>query len=104
MTSAICAPTVKIGFSEVIGSWKIIDISLPRIFRICSSEAAVRSMPRNSMVPDSMTPVGLGSSLRMERAVVVLPAPVSPTRPRLCPSPMSMEIPLTAFTVSSSVT
>src|SRR5438552_4781161 len=32
--SAICSPTVNTGFSEVIGSWKIIAISLPRIFGI----------------------------------------------------------------------
>ena len=32
--SAICSPTVKTGLSEVIGSWKIIEISLPRILRI----------------------------------------------------------------------
>ena len=30
--SAIWSPTVKTGFSDVIGSWKIIEISLPRIF------------------------------------------------------------------------
>ena len=34
--SAICSPTVNTGFSEVIGSWKIIAIRLPRIWRISS--------------------------------------------------------------------
>ena len=32
-TSAICSPTVKTGLSEVIGSWKIIAIALPRTSR-----------------------------------------------------------------------
>ena len=32
--SAICSPHVKTGLSEVMGSWKIIEISLPRILRI----------------------------------------------------------------------
>ena len=32
--SAICRPTVSTGFSEVIGSWKIIEMRLPRICRI----------------------------------------------------------------------
>ncbi len=30
----ICSPHVKTGLSDVIGSWKIIEISLPRIARI----------------------------------------------------------------------
>ena len=33
--SAICAPIFISGFSEVIGSWKIIAISLPHTSRIC---------------------------------------------------------------------
>ena len=34
--SAIWSPTVMTGLSEVIGSWKIIEISLPRMRRISS--------------------------------------------------------------------
>ena len=34
MTSITCRPIVNTGFSEVIGSWKIMLISLPRTFRI----------------------------------------------------------------------
>ena len=33
MASAIWSPTVNTGFSDVIGSWKIIAISLPRSAR-----------------------------------------------------------------------
>ena len=32
--SVICKPMVRIGLSEVIGSWKIIEMSRPRISRI----------------------------------------------------------------------
>ena len=45
MASAICSPTVNTGFSEVIGSWKIIAISLPRIFRICDGDRLRRFLP-----------------------------------------------------------
>ncbi len=43
--SAICSPTVNTGFSEVIGSWKIIEISLPRIFRIWGGGSSRRFLP-----------------------------------------------------------
>ena len=43
--SAIWSPTVIVGFSEVIGSWKIIPISLPRTCRIPSSLSAEISCP-----------------------------------------------------------
>ena len=36
MTSVTCIPIVKTGLSEVIGSWKTMLISLPRILRISS--------------------------------------------------------------------
>ena len=36
-TCSICRPIVSTGFSDVIGSWKIIAISRPRIVRICGS-------------------------------------------------------------------
>ena len=41
-------PMVSTGFSDVIGSWKIIAISRPRISRISSSESSRRSRPLNS--------------------------------------------------------
>src|SRR5262245_19417929 len=45
IASAICSPTVKTGFNEVIGSWKIIAISLPRILRICEGDRVRRFLP-----------------------------------------------------------
>ena len=35
----ICSPIERTGLSEVIGSWKIIEMSRPRISRISSSES-----------------------------------------------------------------
>ena len=46
-----CAPTVCTGFSDVIGSWKIMAISPPRISRRRSAGTVSRSSPRNNAVP-----------------------------------------------------
>ena len=43
--SAICQPTRYTGFSEVIGSWKIMAIPVPRIARIWSWFSVIRSRP-----------------------------------------------------------
>ena len=45
MASAICSPHVNTGLSEVIGSWKIIEISLPRILRIWDGLRSSRLRP-----------------------------------------------------------
>ena len=37
--SMICSPIDRTGLSEVIGSWKIMEMSRPRISRISSSES-----------------------------------------------------------------
>ncbi len=39
----IWSPTVKSGLRLVIGSWKIIAISLPRMARICFNGICARS-------------------------------------------------------------
>ena len=36
--SVICAPIVCTGLRDVMGSWKIMEISLPRIVRIWETE------------------------------------------------------------------
>ena len=43
--SIICRPTVNTGFKEVIGSWKIIEMSFPRILRMSRSLSFNRSLP-----------------------------------------------------------
>jgi hypothetical protein len=60
-------------------------------------------MPSKRMEPLSTLPVLEGRSRRIDRAVVVFPAPVSPTRPIVLPFPILRSIPLTASTVSRSV-
>ena len=47
----ICVPIVSVGFSEVIGSWKIIAISRPRTSSSCRSESFVRSRPSKMTEP-----------------------------------------------------
>ncbi len=98
--SAICLPTVMVGFSEVSGSWKIMPISLPRIFRICSSDKAVRSWPLSLMLPVAMCPP-VGSRFMIDKAVIVLPQPDSPTMPRVSPGSSWNETPSTACTTPS---
>ncbi len=43
--SAICSPQVNTGLSEVMGSWKTMEISLPRIFRSLFAGRVTRSTP-----------------------------------------------------------
>ena len=50
-TSAICLPMVMTGLSDVIGSWKIMEMSLPRRRSIASSLSARRSTPPSSTLP-----------------------------------------------------
>ncbi len=50
---------VIVGFSEVIGSWKIIATSLPRTSRICFSGIFTSSLPsRFTDAPDDVADVG----------------------------------------------
>ena len=87
------SPTLRRGFSDEIGSWKIICIR-GRILRSASPCSFVSSWPSNSTVPD----VGGGSWIDA-RASVDLPHPDSPTMPRVSPSLMSTLTPDTAFTL-----
>ena len=85
MASAICSPTVKTGFSEVMGSWKIIEISLPRIFRICAGGKSSRFLPLYMIRPSVMRPGGVGIRRMIDSAVTLLPQPDSPTTPSVSP-------------------
>src|SRR6266704_954165 len=64
----ICSPTVNTGFSEVIGSWKIIAISLPRIRRISAGESCSRSVPSKRICPSTIFPGGSGIRRRIDKA------------------------------------
>ncbi len=56
--SAICRSTVCSGLSEVIGSWKIIVMSLPRTLRSASSLTFSRSWPSKNTSPEGWLAAG----------------------------------------------
>src|ERR1041385_6250942 len=95
-------PMVCTGFSEVIGSWKIIEIRLPRYRRSSSFGIESRSSPSNTASP-------LMSILRPEfrpmivRQVTLLPEPDSPTIASVLPFSTENDTPSTARTMPSSV-
>ena len=101
MTSAIWYSTVLVGFRLVMGSWKIMETTLPRIDSICFSERVLISSPWTLTVPFTK-PGGEGISRRIDKPVVVLPAPVSPTRPMVSPLASLKLTPLRACTTSLS--
>ncbi len=97
--SEIWSPIVIVGLSDVIGSWKIMPISLPRTCRIWSSLSAEISRPSSRILPPVMCPPG-GSSCMMDSAVIVLPQPDSPTMPRHSPASRLRLTPSKACTVA----
>ena len=80
---------VSTGFSDDIGSWKIIAMRLPRTSRMSASLSCSRSRPSNSTEPPAMRPGGLCTSRNSESALTLLPHPLSPTSPTVSPSWMS---------------
>ena len=74
-------PTRLRGFSDAYGSWKIIIISR-RNGRISARERLRDVVARGSA---TVPPVG-SSSFMMQRAIVDLPQPDSPTTPSVSPS------------------
>src|SRR3954453_12382308 len=100
--SRICRPIVRTGFSDDIGSWKIIETSRPRIFRRVRSLCRIRSWPANTARPDSTRPLR-ASKPRIANDVTLFPHPDSPTMPSVSPAAMSKVIPFTACTVPRRV-
>ena len=73
--STIWVSTRRTGLRVIIGSWKIMAISAPRIARSRSGAAVVSSSPSSRIeLPSTMRP---GGSIRprMEKPVTVLPEP-----------------------------
>ncbi len=101
--SAIWSPIVKTGFRLVMGSWKIMEISLPRTLRISSSEAAVKSRSRSEIRESGSMRPGGSMSRRMDRQATVLPQPDSPTMPSVSPGLRVKLTPSTARTIPSAV-
>ena len=99
----ICWPAVNTGFSEVIGSWKIMDISFPRICCISRSVSLSRSFPSNRISPSTILPGGDCTIRRIEKEVTLFPQPDSPTMARVFPWAMEKSNPSTLWTTPSSV-
>src|SRR5262244_184460 len=96
MISMICASIVCSGLSEVIGSWKMIEMSLPRMPRIWLSDSDSNSCPLKRMLPDGCEAAGYGSNLSTDSALTDLPEPDSPTRATHSPRLISNEMRSTA--------
>ena len=99
--SAIWSPTVSTGLSEVIGSWKIIAMRLPRMrahlgFVELEEVAALEA----HAAADGARGRG-GSSRMIDSAVTLLPQPDSPTMPSVSPAWTSNDTPSTARTMPS---
>ena len=91
------------GLSDVIGSWKIIEMSLPRTSRISVSLSASNSRPSSRTSPATIRPGGLGISRMMDSAVMLLPQPDSPTTAKVSPRPTEKDTSLTAVTTPCRV-
>ncbi len=84
--SVICRPMVRSGFNDVIGSWKIMPMSPPRISRISASESCMISRPAKRISPRVMRPgSGSGMRRRIDSALTDLPEPLSPTMATVSP-------------------
>ena len=80
-TSAIWSPTVNTGFSEVIGSWKIIEMSVPRSCAQLAPGEPRAGCARRRGSRCRRRPIAFsgGSSPRIASEVTDLPLPDSPT-------------------------
>ena len=74
IASTSCFPIVCTGLSDVIGSWKIIEISFPRMSRSRDGFIVSRSSPFHSASPLE-TVLRLGLSPMIVRLVTRLPRP-----------------------------
>ncbi len=74
--SMICSPILSTGLREVMGSWKIMAISRPRMRRISSSESFSSSLPPSNLIrPEGMRAVPGGSRRITASAETDLPEP-----------------------------
>src|SRR6266550_3364505 len=103
MASPIWKPTLRTGFSEVIGSWNTIETSEPRTCRSSFFDIFSRSLPLKYASPRTILPGGCGMSPRIDIVLTLLPEPDSPTMPSVSPGYTSYVIPSTACTMPSSV-
>ena len=103
MAAAIWFPTRNTGLSEVMGSWKIMEMSLPRIACMDFSGKSSKFSPLRRMRPSTMRPGGSGTRRMIDSAVTLLPQPLSPTMARVLPADTLKDTPSTAKASPSSV-
>ena len=93
---------LETGFSDVIGSWKIMAIR----FR-GSAGARLRHLEQIAALEDRLAPAirpgGCGISRMIDSILTLFPEPDSPTIPSVSPAAMSYVTPSTAWTTPSSV-
>jgi hypothetical protein len=97
-------PMENTGFRLLIGSCRIIATCLPRSRCISRALFVKRSSPSSRTWPPRMRAAGRGVSRKIERHVMLLPEPDSPTRPSVWPSPTAKDTPSTALIVPQRVT
>ena len=103
IASAICLPTFMTGLRLVMGSWKIMAMSLPRTWRISASLMVRRSLSPSISDPSTTLPGGSGMRRMSDMAATVLPEPDSPTMPMVSPRSSVKLTPFTAFTTPACV-
>src|SRR5579871_1009021 len=91
------------GFRDVAGSWKIYEIFAPRILRSCSLPIFRTSWPSRRISPPLYSPGGVATSFASDKAVTLLPQPLSPTNASVSPRRIVKLTPSTACTSPSSV-
>ncbi len=82
-TSTIWNPTVRTGFSAVIGSWKITPTSTPRTSESRPCDRPISSRPRSFALPLARPFLGRRPMIAIDDCV--LPDPDSPTIARTSP-------------------
>src|SRR5579859_6936185 len=100
-TSVNWVETRRNGLSEVIGSWKIIDMEAPRSLSSSSSFMPRISCPRSLTLPEPEP--FLASRPMIVIRIWLLPEPDSPTMPTTSPALRAKLTPLTAATLPLSV-
>ena len=81
MPSVSWVPISSTGFSDVMGSWKIMEMSLPRICCISFSGRVTRSRPSKMISPSTILPGGSGIRRMMDIALDALAATALPHDP-----------------------
>ena len=98
-----CFPIFIVGFNDVIGSWKIIEMSFPRNLINSCSDFLAKSSPKKLISPFLIRPASPWNNLVIALVVTDFPEPDSPTIARVSPLLIKKSTPLTACTSPASI-